>query len=193
MRRAASLALAAAFASLMPSAAIAQPSPAIDEPYFAEVPDACSYLTQPLASELLRAEARRHVSSFHVPVWSQCLFTGDGRQVAFSFKFMVWDLFDVATLDKISLDFNAQFTAGGVPPSETIEDLGKVSFVFEDRALTRLVMVTGIQGAPDGAGRPSEFVATYDLTDPDRPHAVKLEELLSLARRHLAEWLARAP
>jgi hypothetical protein len=187
-----SVVLVALLAWLTPGAVIAQPSPTIDEPYFAEVPNACSYLTQPLATELLETEARAHVASFHVPAWSQCLFTGQGSQVTFSFKFMVWDLFDVATLDRMSIDFNAQFTAGGVPPSETMDDLGKISFVFEDRALTRLVMVTGIQGAPDGAGRPSEFVATYDLTDPDRPHAVKLEELLSLARRHLDEWLGQA-
>jgi hypothetical protein len=187
-----SVILGLVFASLTPGALTAQPSPTVDEPYLAEAPDACSYLTQPVASELLRAEARAHVASFHIPVWSQCLFTGEGRQVTFSFKFMVWDLFDVATLDRMSIEFNAQFTAGGVAPSETIEDLGKISFVFEDRALTRLVMVTGIQGAPDGAGRPSEFVATYDLTDPDRPHAEKLAELQDLARRHLAEWLGQA-
>jgi hypothetical protein len=175
----------------LPSAAQTRPN----EPAMAEIPDACSYLQESTARSLLRVErVRPGPANEHIPTfWSQCTYSGEGRrEVGFVFKFMAWDLFDTGSLDPVALNFNAQFAAGGVPPSATKDDLGKVSFTFEDRDRSSVMMVTGIQGPADGAGRPSALVATYYLADPDRPHQEKLLELLDVARRHVAEWLAIA-
>jgi hypothetical protein len=176
-----------------PCAAQARP----DEPAMEEIPDACSYLEESTARALLRVDqVRAGAANEHIPTfWSQCTYSGQGvrgRQVGFVFKFMVWDLFDTGSRDPVELNFNAQFAGGGVPPSATMDDPGKISFAFQDRDRSTLMMVTGIQGPADGAGRPSALVASYYLADPERPHAEKLQALLDLARRHLEEWLASA-
>lgn len=186
--------LALTLALLMPVSAAAQATPPIDEPHRAELPDACGYLNEALAHDLLRAEVRPGPANEHIPTfWSQCVYSGRGvvgREVGFVFKFMLHELSDVATLSPEQLDFNASFAVGALPVLERRTDLGKVSFVFEDRSRTTLMMVTGIQGPPDGAQRPTEFIATYHLADPDTPHADRLEALLGQARQHLQEWLA---
>ena len=177
----------------------ANPAPAagsatgIDEPLFTEIPNACGYLTEPLAKNLLRVgQVRAGPANEHIPnFWSQCAYSGQGvsgRNVRFVFKFMLYELYDVANLDPMQLDFNATFTGGGDPPVDKLTDLGKVSFVFEKGDVTTLMVVTGIQGPPDGANRPTEFVATYYLVDPDTPHAVRLEKLRAKAEEHLRDW-----
>lgn len=180
---------------LMAPVATAQ-SAVIDEPYFAGLPEACSYLTEALAAGMLRAPAQASPANEHIPTfWSQCIYSGRGvvgRQVNFTFKFMLHELTDVRKLAPVQLDFNVTFAVGNIPPSDKLTDLGKVSFVFEKAGLTILMMVTGIQGPADGAGRPTEFIATYQLSDPDMPHAERLAQLLPHARRHLQEWLQQA-
>lgn len=177
-----------------PRPAVAQAAP--DEPVLDEIPDACSYLTEVAARGFLDVEAvSPSAGNEHIPTfWSQCIYGGrgaSGGEVGFVFKFMVWDLFDTA-LDPIQLNFNAQFTGGGVAPSRTLDDPGKVTFTFEDGDRTTVMLVTGIQGPHDNFGRPSEVVATYYIDDSDRAHQEKVEELLGVARRHEAEWLADA-
>jgi len=178
-----------------PSTAEAAPR-AIDEPRFDELPVACSYLTEELAKGLLRAErVKASAANEHISILrSNCEYSGKGvkgRKVGFTFRFMVYDMFDVDALDPMQLEFNAMFAAGGIPMVEKLDDLGKVSFVFEQRDRTVLMVVTGIQGPLDGAQRPSEFVANYYLNDPDNTQAVRLDKLLAHARRHLDEWLRR--
>jgi len=165
-----------------------------DEPTLLESPNACSYLTEDAARGFLGVErVRPSAANEHIPdIWSQCIYSGEGgRSVSFVFKFMIWDLFDTA-LDPIQLDFNAQFTGGGVPPSEKRDEPGKIAYAFEDRDRTTLMVVTGIQGPPDGFGRPSELVATYLWEGPEGSYAEKLARLLDVARAHVAEWLADA-
>lgn len=176
------------------AAAAAKKAP-ITEPLMAEIPKASGYLTEMLAAGLLRAKVRPGAENEHIPTfWSQCVYYGQGvrnRKVAFVFKFMLWELFDIASLDPQQLDFNATFVVGNIPPLENRTDLGKVAFVYEKQHRTILLVVTGFQGPPDGAKRPTEFVATYELTDPETAHQVRLDKLLAEARRHLKEWHAR--
>lgn len=166
------------------------------EPRFAELPDACGYLTEQLASGWLRAKVRPGPANEHIPTfWSQCVYSGQGvrgRQVGFVFKFMLFELFDVEKLDTDQLRFNATFVAGGTPPLEMLDAPGKIAFTFEKKDQSILLMVTGIQGPPDGAGTATEFVAMYHLSDPDTPHAERIERLIGEARRHIEEWRARA-
>jgi hypothetical protein len=64
------------------------------------------------------------------------------------------------------------------------------TFTFDTGDQSMLIMVTGIRGPADGAGRPSEFVGSYRLAHPDMSHEQRLEFLLAEARKHLAEWSA---
>lgn len=166
------------------------------EPYFAEIPNACDYLSESLARNLMRVEkVRAGAANEHIPTfWSQCTYSGKGvagRNAGFVFKFMLYELFDVARLEPAQLDFNASFAGGGEPPVDKLPDLGKTAFVFEKGDRTTLMVITGIQGPPDGARRPTEFIANYYLADPDTPHAARLAKLTALAREHLQEWHSR--
>ncbi|MDJ0927906.1 MAG: hypothetical protein QNJ73_09670 [Gammaproteobacteria bacterium] len=172
------------------------PAPGIDEPYFGAIPNACSYLTEGAALRIVRTErvqegqANEHIDN----LWSQCTFSGinpASRNVGYVFKFMLYEMFDVATLEPMQLTFNASFSAGGQEPTQRIDDLGKASFVFDNRGRTTLMVITGIQGPPDGANRPREFIAYYYLQDPDRPHARRLELLRPIAEEHLQQWLGQ--
>lgn len=181
--------------SAAPAAATGRgPAPGIDEPYFDEIPNACSYLTEAQAGWLLQVNrvqdggaANEHIGD----LWSQCTYSGIGaahRTIGYVFKFMLYKLFDVDTLSPMQVTFNAAATGGGHAPTQTLEDLGKIAFVFDNRGRTTLMVVTGIQGPPDGANRPREFVASYYLEDRDRSHAKRLEVLRAKAEEHLREW-----
>jgi len=167
------------------------------EPLMLEIPDACAYLTEPVARNTLRAD-RVQASSANerIPTfYSQCTYSGVGvvgRSVSFFFKFMLYDLYDVEKLDEAQLTFNITFTGGGEPPVEQLQNLGKLSYAFDDRDRTRLLVVAGIEGPPDGAGRPTELTAIYELADSDAPYAERLAKLRAFAERHLAEWLSES-
>jgi len=165
------------------------------EPLMLEIPDACAYLTEPLARNTLRADrVQASVANERIPTfYSQCTYSGVGvvgRSVSFFFKFMIYDLYDVTKLDDAQLTFNITFTGGGEPPVEQLQNLGKLSYAFDARDTTRLLVVAGIEGPPDGAGRPTELTAIYELADPDVPYPERLAKLRAFAERHLAEWLA---
>lgn len=171
------------------------PAPGIHEPYFDEIPDSCMrpYLTEATAGRLMNAQriqegsANEHI----VNLWSQCTYHSIGapiKTVRFVFKFMLYELFDVDKLSTSQLRLNATFAASGNQPTQQIDDLGKVSFVFQVADSTILMVVTGIQGPPDGAGRPMEFIANYYLDDPEQSHATRLVELIEEAEEDLELW-----
>lgn len=178
----------------LPGAAAAPDSARVAPPVFAEVPDASAYLTEQLAKGLLRAETvTLGADTFHIPVWSACAYSGQGvrgRQTGFTFKFMLREMFDVGRLEREQLEFNATFAVGGEDLTAILEDLGALAFAFEGKDRTTLLVLTGIRGPEDGAGRPQDFVATYFLGDPEVAHAERLEELVALARTHLDRWYA---
>jgi hypothetical protein len=163
--------------------------------YFAEIPPACGLLDERLASAWLRARVDLRDDE-HIPTFSsQCIYSGRGvvsREVRFVFKFMLNELFDVATLIPEQLNFNATFAANGIPPAARLDDLGRVSFAYQRDFLTMMLVVTGIRGPDDGVGRPTAFVAAYHLSDPETPHPARLDKLVGTARDHLEQWLAAA-
>lgn len=162
---------------------------------FDVVPEACGYLSEDLAANWLRAKVSPGGENEHIPTfWSQCVYYGQGvrsRQTGFVFKFMLFELFDVKSLDDEQLKFNATFASGGTPPLDLLRDLGTISFTYEKGDRSMLIVVTGIQGPPDGVGRRQEFIASYHLSDPETPHKERLERLVVEARKNLAEWFAR--
>jgi hypothetical protein len=173
------------------------PDPAINEPFIDEVPQACNYLTRDLASRWVRDEDVQNNSTadMHVPnLQSACMYTaihGADRDARIQFKFLLYELLDVANLAPMQLAFNATFLGGGNEPEETLRDLGKISFVYNmEHDVTALLVVTGMQGPPDGAGRPMEFTASYYLRDPGRSHEDRLALLLEEARKNHAAWRA---
>ena len=168
------------------------------EPQLLEIPEAGGYLTEELALELLRADrVKANGGNEHIPTfWSQCIYSAVGKpgyRVGFTFKFMVWDLFDLANLSSEQLEFNIHFTSGGLPVVGAVRNPpGKAVFIFQKEELTVLMMVSAIRGPEDGAGRHSELVATYQLEDPTISHQQRVDKLLIHARQHYEEWIGRA-
>lgn len=176
--------------------AFCMPVPASDEqPLFPEVPNACSYLTEELASRVLQAPVKPSVANEHIPtIWSQCIYTGRGvrrRQIKYQWKFMPWEMFDVDNLHPIQLEFNVKFAASGQPPVDRLDDLGKASFVFDDRDRSVLLVITGIRGPDNAAQSPTALIATYTLLYEGLPHDARIAVLLEQARLHLREWYGR--
>lgn len=160
-----------------------------------ELPPSCDYLTEPLAESVLQATVRSSPANEHIPTFlSHCAYSGQGvvrREIQYTFKFHLFELFDTASLDSEQLLFNATMASGGSAPLAMLDSPGKIAFTFDTGKQSMLMVVTGILGPEDGAGRPSEFVASYRLGHPDLSHEERLEFLLVEARRHLAGWSAR--
>lgn len=156
------------------------------------VPDACGYLTEEVASNTLRRQARPLPSNEHIPVfYSQCEYSapGEGRRaLRFVFKFMVKEMFDADQLAPEQLDFNAGFAAGGATHSEKLQFPGKVTYVFHDRDTTSILVITGIDGPLDGAGEASTLIISYRLIDGDRSPEERRDILMKFPWRHLADF-----
>lgn len=174
------------------------PNPDIDEPYSFGVPDACNYLTKGLAHEWVEEEVEPYTGAIeHLPILrSHCAYFGKEditKRARIEHKYHLYELFDVEKRSPDQLNFHAAFAAGGYYPEKVLTDLGKITFVFqlpeEDRSA--ITVVTGIQGPPDGAGRPMELLAHYHLRTPDRSHEERLACLLDLARKSLDLWLSK--
>lgn len=184
--------------ALAHSVMAADPRTPESEPQILEIPEACGYLTQELALETLHADrVKPNSGNEHIPhFWSQCIYTAVGKadhRIGFTFKFMVWDLFDLANLSSEQLRFNIHFTSGGLTVVGAVrEPPGKATFIFQKEELTVLMMVSAIRGPEDGAGRHTELVATYQLEDPTISHQERVGKLLSHARRHYEEWKTTA-
>ena len=174
------------------------PNPDIDEPYSFGVPDACNYLTADLAHQWAQEDVLPFTGAIeHMPILrSHCAYFGkeDGtKRARMEHKYHLYELFDVENRTPAQLAFHAAFAAGGYAPEAARTDLGKITFIFqlpeEDRSA--ITVVTGIQGPPDGAGRPMELLAHYHLRSPDRTHEQRLECLFDLARKSLDLWFEK--
>lgn len=148
--------------------------------------------------EMMHAEkVRASGGNEHIPTfWSQCIYNAVGkpkRRVAFTFKFMVWDLFDVANLPPQQIEFNLRFASGGIPVVGKVENPpGKATYILQRKDLSALIMISAIRGPQDGAGRETELVATYQLEDSTISHEERADKLLAHARRHFEEWIGQA-
>jgi len=171
------------------------PDPNIDEPFIDELPPACNYLTHDLAVDWVRDDDVQNNTSadMHFPsLQSACNYSashGADRNASILFKFPLYEMLDVEKLAPMQLLFHVTFLGGGNEPKDTLHDLGKISFVYDmEHDVTALLVVTGMQGPPDGAGRPTEFVASYSLRDPGRSYQDRLVLLLQEARENLDFW-----
>ena len=184
--------------ALVSSGLAADPRTPESEPELLAIPEAGGYLTEELAMEFLSADrVKPNGGNEHIPhFWSQCIYSAVGKadhRIGFSFKFMVWDLFDLANLSSEQLKFNVHFTSGGLPVVGAVrKPPGKAAFIFQKEELTVLMMVSAIRGPEDGAGRHTELVATYQLEDPTISHQQRVDKLLAHARRHYEEWISQA-
>lgn len=165
------------------------------DPYFPEVPNACSspYLTDDTAKGLLRAPAvRQHVASEHIPsLQSQCIYRGGAGskgEVGYVFKFMMAGMFDVDQLSEQQINFNATFSNGGTAAEAIMQSPGRKSFLFRKGKRATLFVITGIDG-PDVFGEPSVFVAQYYIDHTDIDFEARKTALLEEARRHMRHWL----
>lgn len=173
------------------------PNPAIDEPFIGEVPRACLYLTPDIASGWVRdAEIQDGGSANeHLPILrSHCQYTAihaAERDARLELRYQLYDLYNVEKLSRAELVLHATFAGGGYQPQDVLDNLGKISFVYDmERDVTVLMVITGMQGPPDGASRPMEFTASYYLRDPGRTHNQRLLMLIEFASRNLESWKA---
>ncbi len=84
-------------------------------------------MTDMLAKEFFSAErVKAGGGNEHIPTFSgQCIDTAVGKadhRVDFTFKFMVWKLFDLANLRSEQLGFNNHFASGGLPVVGTVRE-----------------------------------------------------------------------
>jgi hypothetical protein len=170
-------------------------NPDIDEPFLPGVPRACNYLTEDLASRWVQTTVLPYEgANEHMPILrSHCAWFGEKdrtKRARMEHKFHLYELFDTENLSQMQLDFHAAFAAGGFAPEAVRTDLGKLTFIFQlaDEDRSGISVVTGIQGPPDGAGRPMELLAHYQIRDPNRTHAQRLACLFDLAERSLKLW-----
>ena len=170
------------------------PHPDVDEPYIEEVPDACLYLTPDVASEWVRDSDIQDNHGEHTPFfrslcWYSAIHAAE-RNARFQFSFQLYDLFDIDNLPEAQLIFNATFAGGGHPPQEILRNLGKITFIYDlPNDTTAVLIIMGMQGPPDGAGRPMEFTTSLTLRDPGREHDERRKILIEFAREALGPWL----
>lgn len=176
------------------------PHKKIDEPYSKGVPNACNYLTQDLANLWVQAPVLEYIgANEHMPILrSHCAWYGEedlALGARMEHKYHLYELFDVDMRSRDQLLFHATFAAGGHAPVAVRTDLGKITFVYELASENRsaISVVTGIQGPPDGAGRPMELLAHYQLRTDKRTHQQRLDCLFDLARKSLALWMSLEP
>ncbi|NND36572.1 MAG: hypothetical protein HKN81_05485 [Gammaproteobacteria bacterium] len=162
---------------------------------FPEAPLACGapHLTEQKAGGLLGAQkVKPSAANEHIPkIWSQCIYSakqGPARQVGFVYKFMLSDMFDVDKLAAQQVQFNATFASGGAELRETRNELGDRAFVFQKGDRTSLLVITGIKGPKDFAGRSTEFTANYYLDHPDLTHEQRAGMLIDQAQLDLRSW-----
>ena len=172
----------------------------VADAYFPEVPPACGqpFLSEDKARRLLDAvQVKPSAANEHLPqLQSQCLYSargGPGRQVGYVYKFMLSDMFDVDKLDPMQVQFNATFASGGAELKQTRDEVGDRAFVFLKGDRTTLLVITGIKGRKDFAGRDQEFIANYYLDHPGLTHEQRAGMLIDVAEQDLDTWTAAAP
>ena len=178
-----------------------EPTPAQDDgakrakQLFPETPNACSapYLTADKARGLLGDQrVKPSAANEHVPqLQSQCIYSakqGPARQVGYVYKFMLSDMFNVDKLAPQQVQFNATFATGGAELKETRNELGDRAFVFLKGDRTTLLVITGIRGPQDFAGRDREFIANYYLDHPGLTHEQRAGMLIDVAEQDLRGW-----
>ena len=104
------------------------------------------------------------------------------RDARLEFKFQLYDFYDVENLSRAQLVFHATFVAGGNEPTDILDNLGKISFIYDmPNDVTVVMVIIGMQGPPDGAGRPMELTASFYLRDPGRTHSDRRKLLIEFA------------
>lgn len=160
-------------------------------PRIEQIPRACEQLTEEVARAALGGDVQPLHSNEHIPhFYSQCEYkaVGQGRKaLRFVFKFMVKEMFDVERLAPEQIDFNAGFAEGGLSFSEKLQYPGEITYIFHDRDLTSVLVLTGVDGPRDGAGEPSTFIASFRLIDGDRTPDQRRDLLMKYAWQQMVD------
>jgi hypothetical protein len=101
---------------------------------------------------------------------------------------MLKEMFDVDNLLPQQLDFSAAFAGGGNPHTEKLTSPGRLSYIFEGRKDSYVLMITGIDGPKNGAGQETMIVAHYQLDNQNLNHQQRRDVLLEQAREHYSDW-----
>jgi hypothetical protein len=148
--------------------------------FLRSVPEACDYLSEAQARELLQANV-----VFRPGAGNSCAYgdsAGSNKYVAVSMMKWGLDMFDSRRESMDSLTEKASFLADNDTPVETRDDIGNVAFVFNKDDNTSLISLTGIGGTAAISDRiVSELSVSYHLQDSAQTHEARLEQVLPLA------------
>lgn len=153
------------------------------------LPDPCSLLDRARASTLLGVEAVEQQSLQNAEAVSRiCNYrAADGSKVILmSLSLLPGRAMSSAVDSREELIEKATRLAGGLAPAEVLDDIGNLSFVFNQASATRLQVLTGMGALDEVSGVPnSELQLGYAINNAELGPAARRDILTALARQHL--------
>jgi hypothetical protein len=148
--------------------------------FLRELPEACEYLSAPVAQELLHAAVTPRPAS-----GDTCSYAGPAgsrKSLTFSMRMQSLDLLDSRTEPRERLEAKISALAKAKPVAVR-DDIGEVAFVFDKGDSTMLISLTGIGGTAVLSDRiVSELTVSYGLSDPDQAYDARRDRLLARAK-----------
>lgn len=152
------------------------------------LPDPCTLLTESIASELLDSDQLETRNLVNERARSRmCSYKQvDGDKMLFlSMMLFAPGTMSSATDSRPELVEKASRLAGGAEPVAILDDLGNISFVFDQANATRLQVLTGIGGALNEDAPPAELQLGYAINLPGASTDARQAALAAIAREHL--------
>jgi hypothetical protein len=149
------------------------------EPFLRALPEACDYLTEASAQQLLQVQVTPRPAS-----GDSCSYVGPAgsrKSATFGMLMRSLDLLDSRTESREQLEEKMSALAKAKPVA-VLDDVGNIVFVFDKGDSTLLISLTGIGGTAVLSDRiVSELSISYSLSDPDQTYEARRDRLLALA------------
>jgi hypothetical protein len=111
---------------------------------------------------------------------------GSGKVILMSLTLLPNRAMSSAVDSREQLVEKATRLAGGLAPDEVLDDIGNLSFVFNQASATRLQVLTGMGALDEVSGKPnSELQLGYAINNADLEPAARRDLLTGLAQQHL--------
>lgn len=155
------------------------------------LPDPCALLSAEVAAELLGLVevTRKHLQSER-SVARICSYSdasgASEKMLLLSLKMFAPEAMSSATDSREELISKASRLAEGMAPTSVRDDVGNISFLFDQGGATRLQVLTGLGKPAGAAGAAAELQLGYAIKLPEVTPAQREEMLVRLARGHLA-------
>jgi hypothetical protein len=153
------------------------------------LPDPCSLLDRDRAATLLGVEAVEQQSLQNAEAVSRiCNYSAaaGSKVILMSLSLLPSRAMSSAVDSREELVEKATRLAGGLAPAEVLDDIGNLSFVFNQASATRLQVLTGMGALDEVSGVPnSELQLGYAINNADLGPSARRDILTALARQHL--------